>query len=166
MRIVFHLDTSTFHLIFLVTLYRACQIAELNRGGKVGIYTKLLPPLKRESLSKAMHKCKLYRQYTRSQVFHEPRFHVLLSSKAAHVNAGYMYHGIKMKARPIHLVPEVAEYASELARYYGLPKDEWDIGVDMIAYKDGEDSIGWHAGTNKLSVIGWASEYNNMLLRI
>ena len=50
-----------------------------------------------------------------------------------------------MKALPIDLVPEVASYAKELARHYNLPNDEWDIGVDMIAYRDGDDSIGWHS---------------------
>jgi hypothetical protein len=56
---------------------------------------------------------------------------------------GYSYHGVNMKAHPIDLVPEVASYAEELATRYNLPR--WDIGVDMIAYKDGGDSIGWHA---------------------
>jgi hypothetical protein len=92
-----------------------------------------------------MHQCNLYRQYTRSQVFHEPRFHVLLSSKAVQSNVGYKYHGIQMKALPIHFVPEVATYATELAKVYQLPQDQWDIGVDLIIYRDGDDSIGWHA---------------------
>ena len=117
----------------------------LNRGGKIGIYTNMLPKNKRQSLSTAMHQCKLYRQYTRSCVFHEPRFHVLLSSKAAQCNTGYMYHGIRMKAEPIELVSEVANYANELAKGYNLPENQWDIGVDMIVYRDGDDSIGWHA---------------------
>ena len=117
----------------------------LKRGGKIDLHKNMLSHEKRQSLSKAMHGCKLYRQYTRSQVFHEPRFHVLLSSKANYGNVGYMYHGIKMKAQPIDLVPEVASYAKELARYYRLPQDEWDIGVDLIVYRDGDDSIGWHA---------------------
>ena len=107
----------------------------LNRGGKVSLHTNMLRGNKRQTLSTAMHNCKLYRQYTRSQVFHEPRFHVLLSSKAAHYDSGYMYHGIKMKALPISLVPEVDSIAGELAQHYNLPNNQWDIGVDMIVYK-------------------------------
>lgn len=99
------------------------------------MFPNMLESNKQKSLSTAMHQCKLYRQYTRSQVFHEPRFHVLLSSKAAHCDTGYMYHGINMKALPIDLVPEVAEYARELAKRYDLPMDQWDIGVDMIVYR-------------------------------
>ena len=131
------------------------QNTDLNRGGKVALFPKMLSSSKRQSLSKAMHQCKLYRQYTRCEVFHEPRFHVLLSSKAAHSDTGYMYHGIHMKALPIDNVPEVASYAKELARYYNLPNDEWDIGVDMIAYRDGEDSIGWHSDDTQ----GWCSHF-------
>ena len=56
-----------------------------------------------------------------------------------------MYHGIRMKALSIDLVPEVAGYARDLARWYKLPQDQWNIGVDLIVYKDGEDSIGWYA---------------------
>ena len=50
-----------------------------------------------------------------------------------------------MKAQPIDLVPEVASYAKELAKMYNLPNEQWDIGVDLIVYRDGDDSIGWHA---------------------
>lgn len=45
----------------------------------------------------------------------------------------------------MEIVPEVKEYARELAYDYGLPNDAWGIGVDLIAYRDGEDGIGWHA---------------------
>ncbi|KAL9187368.1 hypothetical protein ACHAXT_001471 [Thalassiosira profunda] len=116
----------------------------LHRGGRIGVRTTLLAGEKQKSLATAMRQCKLYRQYIRSEVFHEPRFHVLLSSNAQS-DRGYMYHGIRMKAQPIDLVPEVASYAKELARSYRLPQDQWNIGVDMIVYRDGNDSIGWHA---------------------
>jgi hypothetical protein len=45
----------------------------------------------------------------------------------------------------MEIVPEVKEYARELAYDYGLPNDAWGIGVDLIAYRDGDDGIGWHA---------------------
>ena len=153
----------------------------LFRGGKLRFYPNLLSFERQKSLSAAMHKCKLFRQYSFSKVYHEPRSHVLLSSRIrsngthsshnredderqrlnSHRNSyhpptddrethgseqpGYTYHGIKMKALPMDLVPEVASYAEELAKHYKLPQNQWNIGVDLIAYKDGEDSIGWHA---------------------
>jgi alkylated DNA repair dioxygenase AlkB len=121
----------------------------LNRGGKVGVHSNMLSHEKKDALTAAMNRCNLFRQYTRNEVFFEPRFHVLLSSKASQYDVGYMYHGIKMKALSIDLVPEVASYAKELARLYKLPHDQWNIGVDLIVYKDGEDSIGWHADDNQ-----------------
>jgi hypothetical protein len=50
-----------------------------------------------------------------------------------------------MKAQPITLVPAISTYAVELATMYNLPHQTWDIGVDCIIYRDGHDSIGWHA---------------------
>jgi hypothetical protein len=58
---------------------------------------------------------------------------------------GYSYHNINMKALPMDLVPEVNSFASELATEYKLPDNKINIGVDLIVYKDGSDSIGWHA---------------------
>ena len=134
----------------------------LSRGGTLRILCNILPQNRRKDISRAMLDCKLYRQYSLSKNdrlnfvgFQEPRSHVLLSSRAKSTfgddeafndesnQPGYAYHGVQMKALPIHLVPEVASYAKEFARRYNLP--HWDIGVDMIAYKDGLDSIGWHA---------------------
>jgi alkylated DNA repair dioxygenase AlkB len=131
----------------------------LSRGGTLRILRNILHQDKRKELSRSMHSCKLYRQYSLSRNdrlnftgFKEPRSHVLLSSRVKSSvenesnseHPGYSYHGVQMKAFPIDKVPEVANYAEELARMYNLPLNQWDIGVDMIAYKDGCDSIGWH----------------------
>ena len=133
----------------------------LSRGGTLRILRNILHQDKRKELSRSMHNCKLYRQYSLSRNdrlnftgFKEPRSHVLLSSRVKsssvenvsnNEHPGYSYHGVQMKAFPIDKVPEVANYAEELARRYNLPLNQWDIGVDMIAYKDGGDSIGWHS---------------------
>ncbi len=156
---------------------------KLSRGGKIMFHPGLIPAQKRLEIARAMHHCKLFRQYSFGGIFHEPRSHVLLSSRirscssklgVARASActaavpaptgivgvderklnsvatgedckdtvdehdeqpGYSYHGIKMRALPIDLVPEVACYAEELARLYNLPNNEWNIGVDLIAYK-------------------------------
>ena len=68
-----------------------------------------------------------------------------VSTSSSTDNPGYIYHGIKMKAQPIQNVPEVSRLASELAAAYRLPGNKWSIGVDLIVYRDGTDSIGWHA---------------------
>lgn len=138
-------------------------VISLHRGGRLTLYPNILPIGKqRVELQRAMRTCKLYRQYTRSQVYYEPRFHVLLSQSAEVVDVsslstetagaeslttarGYSYHGVTMKAQPISQVPAISTYATELASMYNLPNQTWDIGVDCIIYRDGHDSIGWHA---------------------
>ena len=42
-------------------------------------------------------------------------------------------------------VPAVGAVADRLGQYYGLAGGQWQIGVDMIVYRDGQDSCGWHA---------------------
>ena len=69
----------------------------LRRGGTLGVYKRRISPTTQRSLSTAMHHCRLYRQYAISKVFHEPRFHVLLSSKTKlDANCGYYYHGVQV----------------------------------------------------------------------
>ena len=62
-----------------------------------------------------------YRQYPFQAVHDEPRLHLLLSdSAAAGANCGYGYHGTKMKALSIAIVPQVQHYAKLLASKYDL----------------------------------------------
>jgi hypothetical protein len=94
----------------------------------------------------------LYRQYPFQVVHDEPRLHVLLSdSAAAGANCGYGYHGTKMKAMSIAIVPQVHQYAKllVLASEYDLPNHQWGIGVEAIMYRDGNDGVGWHCDNNQ-----------------
>jgi alkylated DNA repair dioxygenase AlkB len=124
----------------------------LSRGGKLVFRQNVLTRQEQTTLTSAMQNCKLFRQYSFGKTYAEPRSHVLLSSKlkssdkmngSSQENPGYAYHGISMKAYPLDQMPEVERLANRLARLYGI--DEWNTGVDLIAYKDGEDRIGWHA---------------------
>ena len=88
----------------------------------------------------------------------EPRVHVLLS--ALDDGGGYRYHGIAMRAQPLCDEPDVAALAAACARRVGLAPARnngvdaggalaaaraWSIGADLIVYRDGADSCGWHA---------------------
>ncbi|KAH8045642.1 SET domain-containing protein [Aureococcus anophagefferens] len=58
-------------------------------------------------------------------------------------NLAYQYHGVTMRARPIAEVPSVAQLADRCsAAFGGTP---WNVGVDVVCYRDGRDSCGWHA---------------------
>ena len=124
----------------------------LSRGGKLVFRPNVLSVDEQSSLNAAMQNCKLFRQYSFGETYTEPRSHVLLSSKIrsdekygsnSSSQPGYVYHGICMKAYPLDQVPEVERLANRLAKLHGI--NEWNTGVDMIAYKDGEDRMGWHA---------------------
>lgn len=124
----------------------------LTRGGKLVFRANVLSSQERSTLTHTMQNCKLFRQYSFGETYAEPRSHVLLSSMIksnekdnanSHVQPGYVYHGICMKALPLDQVPEVEGLANRLAKLYGISR--WNTGVDVIAYKDGEDRIGWHA---------------------
>jgi alkylated DNA repair dioxygenase AlkB len=124
----------------------------LSRGGKLAFRPNVLSEIEQTTLTTTMQNCKLFRQYSFGETYSEPRSHVLLSSKIkshekyssnSPVQPGYVYHGICMKAFPLDQVPEVEQLANRLASLYGVA--EWNTGVDMIAYKDGEDRMGWHA---------------------
>ena len=94
-----------------------------------------------------MATCQLYRQYTfGGGNYLEPRVHVMLSSSSRRrPTLGYSYHGVKMRPLPIDLVPEFEGLAKDYAERFELPQNKWSIGVDLIVYRDGKDSIGWHA---------------------
>lgn len=124
----------------------------LFRGGKLVFRPNVLSKTEQTTLTAAMQRCKLFRQYSFGETYAEPRSHVLLSSKIksdekynsnSHIQPGYVYHGICMKAFPLDQVPAVEMLANRLAKMHNIC--EWNTGVDMIAYKDGDDRIGWHA---------------------
>jgi len=58
---------------------------------------------------------------------------------------GYVYHGVKMKALPISKAPLVQKLGKKLGAKFGTPNHDWNIGVDLIVYREGKDKIGWHA---------------------
>ena len=120
------------------------QTFYLKRGGELKFMMNLLqdiPPIRDE-----MEKCKHYRQYTVRNTL-EPRAHALFSSAAntkPH-EVGYKYGQVKMQAQPLSQLKTVSELASQLASKFRLPNNEWNIGLDLMIYRDGKDSINWHA---------------------
>ena len=48
-----------------------------------------------------------------------------------------------MRARPLESVPCVAALAHETSRRFCGAR--WNVGVDVVCYRDGKDSCGWHS---------------------
>jgi hypothetical protein len=116
----------------------------LNRGGKLTFFAQLIPDI--AVIQNEMTDCKYYRQYSiRSSL--EPRVHALFSNKKAtnSPQTGYQYGTVNMQAHPLKEMNHLADLSSRLARRFKLPSDEWNIGLDVLIYRDGKDSINWHA---------------------
>ncbi|CAN0103258.1 unnamed protein product, partial [Discosporangium mesarthrocarpum] len=68
----------------------------------------------------------------------EPRVHVLLGTQGY----GYRYHRVSMRCLPLNTVPAAARLREECSNVFGVP---FNIGVDLLVYRDGNDSCGHHA---------------------
>mmetsp|Transcript_11487 Transcript_11487/g.17385 ORF Transcript_11487/g.17385 Transcript_11487/m.17385 type:complete len:566 (+) Transcript_11487:589-2286(+) len=105
-------------------------------------------------MQNTMENCLLYRQYSvfsDNATTPEPRLQVLLSSQAkeehnfSNDGVGYRYRGVSMKAKPISMEPQVESLSRDLAELYRLPNQEWNIGANLLYYRDGNDHTTWHS---------------------
>jgi 2OG-Fe(II) oxygenase superfamily len=123
----------------------------LERGGELHIYLDLLSPKEQQAVTEELkNNATLFREYG-IQGGKEPRAHFLLHEKAPDgdiddnsiKSPGYKYGNITMKARPFsHLIhlQQVSNKLKTIAKVKG-----WNIGTEVVAYRDGRDSIGFHA---------------------
>jgi alkylated DNA repair dioxygenase AlkB len=123
-------------------------VCNLRRGGTVKIYPNLVQTMETERVKEELFNCRLFRQY-QIQAQDEPRLHFLLNEKATKDNfetssqPGYRYAGVKMKARPLKILPELEQLSQRLATVSGINK--WTIGVNPVLYRDCRDKMGSHA---------------------
>ena len=66
---------------------------------------------------------------------------MLLAPQSA-PGCAYSYHGVTMRASSIEQAPCVKVLADKCTEKFGK---DWNVGVDVVAYRDGYDSCGWHA---------------------
>ena len=131
----------------------------LRRGGRLRVFPNFLADGRRSKVFDSAEKCPHYRQYTaQTEVpYVEPRVHVLLSSQAKRpgqddeVGVGHVYRGVSVKAKPLSLVPEVESLAQDLADLYRI--GQWDIGVDLVSYRNGKEHIPWHSNDTQGEVL-------------
>jgi len=53
---------------------------------------------------------------------------------------GYVYHGVRMRASSFFLFPTLELLSQEMASMCSVKG--WDIGLDVVLYRDGNDTIG------------------------
>ncbi|KAJ8599012.1 hypothetical protein CTAYLR_007680 [Chrysophaeum taylorii] len=115
---------------------------KLQRGGKITVHRDYFEEGPRTQVLRELEACGLFRQYKFGNV-PEPRLHVLLAPSSRSENLSYQYHGVTMAARPLEAVPLLEALAGVTSsRFDGA---EWNVGVDVVCYRDGKDSCGWHA---------------------
>jgi hypothetical protein len=118
------------------------QVFELRRGGRLVFWPQLVPnidPIKHEMISR-----KEYRQYKVRECGAEPRLHALFSSSPNNA-FGYKYGSIEMKSHPLEELEKISSLAARLADHCHLPGEAWNIGLDLLIYRDGKDNINWHS---------------------
>ena len=114
----------------------------LKHGGNLIFFKKIISELRCKALLNEVIRSKLLRQYNAGTLkYPEPRLHVLLV-KDSILEGGYQYHGTKMKPFSIKSLPKVNNLMNHISQLFNV---EWNIGVHVIMYHNGQDSMGWHA---------------------
>jgi alkylated DNA repair dioxygenase AlkB len=132
-----------------------CYVIHLKLGGTVCLYPNLLPLSRQKQVTEELKNHATYFREYRIQGTKEPRAHFLLHEHApdhdiddeTKKSPGYKYGQITMKARPLHLLPHLQDLSDWLKVHCGVPC--WNIGVDVVSYRDGRDSIGFHADNDQ-----------------
>ena len=140
---------------------------ELKKKGKLRIYPSLLSLEEQQEVTQELlRNTDFFREY-RIQGTKEPRAHFLLHENAPDVNIdddstespGYKYGRITMKARPLSNLPHVQEVSEKLKSISDVIS--WNIGVDIVAYRDGHDSIGFHADDDQGEQLIFTALFNH-----
>ena len=111
----------------------------LQRGGVLTMHLNRVDNYNCATLKHEIEECHHLKVYPGNGIQLEPRVHALASNLAG---GGYKYNTTKMKAFSLDEVPRVQELAQCLAQEHLI--DDWTIGVDLLTYRGGNDSMGWH----------------------
>jgi len=134
-------------------------LVRFPRGGAMKILKGVIDPQQQEQLvDEVVQHSDWFRQY-RVQNTPEPRLHLVLHShgsssgfssslrKKTQPITGYQHGHVKMLARPLTHLPQLHNLSDFLAGLFDIV--EWKIGVNALIYRDGSDSLGYHADNNQ-----------------
>ena len=111
----------------------------LRRGGSIQFFPQVIDERKRSNVVDELTSGKFFKQYSFRGHYHEPRLHALFSEPGT----GYRYHDVRMACFSIHTTPHLFSLKKELEKQFNFPS--FNIGAHVVCYRDGNDSIGWHA---------------------
>lgn len=58
---------------------------------------------------------------------------------------GYKYGRVTLESHPLNSLPVISKVADNLAFRFHTENNVWNIGCHLVVYRDGKDSINWHA---------------------
>jgi alkylated DNA repair dioxygenase AlkB len=126
-------------------------IIRLNRGGTMKVHLNFINREERLQLAEGVTKQPDFFKEYKIQGGKEPRTNLIIHKKATTdrniLQPGYKYRSTTMKGYPISLfsgMEELWDKAAKLSRV-----DEWRIGANVVLYRDGSDSIGFHADNDQ-----------------
>jgi hypothetical protein len=121
-------------------------VFQMNRGGTIqffpGICVQDVVQVRDE-----MQNVKQFKQYKVRECGNEPRLHALFTSsqQIAEGGSGFQYGRVKVGSNPLETLPVISKLAEKMAFKFGLHNSQWNIGCHLVIYRDGKDSINWHA---------------------
>lgn len=126
-----------------------CDI-KLHLGGKIKVYSSMINQFDQIAVEKELlEHPELFREYP-IQGGREPRANLFFHEKATDgetVQPGYKYRSTRMKAISYKGFPSLEGVSKKTAKHCSVPY--WNIGVNAVCYRDGNDSIGYHADNDQ-----------------
>jgi hypothetical protein len=127
----------------------SCDI-KLHRGGAIKVHSDMINSFDQiEVEEELLEHPELFREYP-IQGGREPRANLFFHEKATDdetVQPGYKYRSTRMKAISYKGYPSLESVSNQTAKHCSVPY--WNIGVNAVCYRDGNDSIGYHADNDQ-----------------
>ena len=127
----------------------------LSRGGRLCLYPKMVLPKEAMSITKdILDKPGIFREFRIQGFNKEPRlqahFHHEATADFDHdPQPGYRYNkNTTLKALPLSTIPSLENLAKRTNQICQGEGGQWDIGATVVLYRDGNDKMGQHTGTN------------------
>jgi alkylated DNA repair dioxygenase AlkB len=129
-------------------------VFNLHRGGCIKVFRNFVPPWRLEKIRHEVLGTKTVRGYFRrykNRGCREPRVQFLLHDEATQdfelEQPGYRYNLNTMKSRPLKNVGWLNDLDFDTKRI--VPEADWNIGVNVVLYRDGKDKMGDHADNDQ-----------------
>jgi hypothetical protein len=124
---------------------------QLHLGGEIKLHLNMVKQSDRLKVEKELvRRPKLYSEYP-IQGGSEPRANLFFHKNATRgeeaAQPGYMYGSTRMKAMSFFGFPRLRCVSEQMAELCSV--EYWNIGVNAVIYRDGNDSIGFHADNDQ-----------------